>query len=174
MGFLVLHQTPAIMIQFVAIPTLHWDLLIRVLLPQVDIKIRFSAKQGVANFAFELGRRLGVLLHHVHFERAVLRKARLAMRTLVRLLARVAELVSLQVKRVRERLAADITRERTLTCVRPEMPSEFGDFDRGIVTQGTFERFFVRVFVASMSGEFARGHKGHIASGFGTFVWLDA
>lgn len=65
-----------------------------------------------------------MLLHDVHFETAMLRKSRLAVRTLVRLLTRVRELVTFEMEAVSKSLSANVAREGSLTSMRPESLNE--------------------------------------------------
>ena len=61
-----------------------------------------------------------MLLHDVHFETSMLRKSRLAVRTLVRLLTRVRELVTFEMEAVSKSLSANVAREGSLASMRPE------------------------------------------------------
>jgi hypothetical protein len=168
MRLLMLHQRPPVMVHLITIPTLHWHLLIRMLLPQVHIEIGFAPQQRVTYFALKFGRRFRMLLHDVHLQRAVLGEASLAMRALVRLLARVGEFVSLQMERIGKCLATYITAERSLARVGAKVPPQFGYFNRCIITQCTLERFLVCMLVPSVPRQFTTRDKSHLAVWLGT------
>lgn len=115
-----------------------------------------------------------MLLHDVHFETSMLRKSRLAVRTLVRLLTRVRELVTFEMEAVSKSLSANVAREGSLASMRPEMPSELGDLDRGVLAKSALEGLLVRVFVSSMTSQLTRSNEGHFAVRFWTFVRFHA
>lgn len=105
----------------------------------------------MANLTFKFRRRFGVLLHDVHFETAMLCKSRFAVRTLVRLLACVRELVTFEMEAVSKRLSANVAREGPLTSMGSEMTPELGDLDRGVLAKRTLEGLLVRVLVSSVT-----------------------
>jgi hypothetical protein len=136
---------------FVAVPTLHIQLMITMLLPHMNIQITLPPQQSTTNLTLILGRCLRMLLHYMHFQTAMLREPGLTLRTLIRLLPSVAELVPLQMKTISKTLPTNFTFKRSFPGVTSEMPPQFTDFNTRVVAQSAFERFLPGVLIPPVS-----------------------
>ena len=87
------------------------------LFPHVNIQVALSTKQCTTNLTLVFRCCFCVLLHDVHFETAVLGKPGVAFRTLVRFFARVAKLVSFEVKRICKAFSANVAFEGPFSSV---------------------------------------------------------
>ena len=75
----------------------------------------------------------------------------LTLRTFIRLLTGMTELVPLQMKTVSKTFTTNFTFKRSFSGVTPEMPPQLTDLNTGVVTQSTFERLLPGVLIPPVS-----------------------
>ena len=81
-----------------------------------------------------------------------------------------AEFMSFEMKTVGKAFSTNFALEGPLAGVTSKVPSEFADFNAGVVAEGAFEGFLASMLVPSVACQFARSHKRHFAAWLLTFV----
>jgi len=121
------------------------------LFPHMHVQITFPTQQRTTNITFILARCFGMLLHYMHFQTSMLREPGLTLRTLVRLLTGMTELVPLQMKTVRKAFTTNLALKRSFAGVTSEMPPQLTNFDTSVVAQRAFERLLSGMLVPPVS-----------------------